>query len=303
MPENVIPMVPEGGAEQGYQRFVRLIKKPPTGSRVEVFTPDLSMRLLEDFNVGNRNFKTGKIKEYAQDMAEDRWALTGDTIKFSDQRLLDGQNRLRACIQAGVSFSSHVIFGLLDDTFDRIDKGKVRAAHDLLTIAGYKNAGALAQAVRWAKLIGDGRVKQRDVIEPRAILDLMTERFQASKKHGHGLDDYMAQARAIYLQTKQPIGMVCGMLYYFDRAAPGEMDEFADVWASGTYGGGHYKPLLLLQKVLGRKAASDERVHDVVRAALIITAWNLYIGGRQGRMTDFEWKLSDAFPKIAGKAR
>jgi hypothetical protein len=96
-------------------------------------------------------------------MMADEWMLTGDTIKFSDAGLLrDGQNRLRACQRAGVPFRTHIVFGIEDEAFDRLDQGKNRNGADVLSIAGYQYVTALSGAVRWTHLIETGRAKSRD---------------------------------------------------------------------------------------------------------------------------------------------
>jgi hypothetical protein len=41
------------------------------------------------------------------------------------------------------------------------------------------------------------------------------------------------------------------------------------------------------------------RVHDTVRCALIIIAWNIFLDGRKGSMTRMAWRPGDAFPEIA----
>ena len=95
--------------------------------------------------------KPKAIARYADDMAAQRWSLTGDTIKFSNEkRLRDGQNRLAACVRAGAAFSTYIVFGIDDAAFDRMDQGRNRSGSDVLAIAGYSNTAALSGAVRWA---------------------------------------------------------------------------------------------------------------------------------------------------------
>ena len=167
-------------------------------------TPVIAEALLRDYNFDNRPKKPKAIARYAEDMAAQRWSLTGDTIKFSkEKRLRDGQNRLAACVRAGAPFRTYIVFGIDDTAFDRMDQGRNRSGSDVLAIAGYSNTAALSGAVRWAHLIETGRAKNRDTYPAPEVLRLLRERYGV-------LPDYLPQARGIYAITKQPLSMVIG---------------------------------------------------------------------------------------------
>jgi hypothetical protein len=77
------------------------------------------------------------------------WQLTGEAIKLDDQgRVRDGQNRLRAIVQAGIPVRSVVAHGVSEDTVDVMNTGRSRNAADVLHIHGYPNQNALAAAAR-----------------------------------------------------------------------------------------------------------------------------------------------------------
>ncbi|HWQ57349.1 MAG TPA: hypothetical protein VN442_26945 [Bryobacteraceae bacterium] len=77
----------------------------------------------------------------AVDMMEGRWRYNGDAIRFSSAGvLLDGQHRLRACVEAGLPFETDVVFGLDPTVMDTIDIGRVRRASDLVSLKGVENA-------------------------------------------------------------------------------------------------------------------------------------------------------------------
>ena len=124
-------------------RIRHYIEQPPENSRVMTITPKICAELLV-YNQNNRPEKPKKIAEYANYMMGGKWMLTGDTIKFSNAKLLrDGQNRVKACARAGVPFRTHVVFGIDDEAFDRLDQGKNRNGADVLSIAGYQYVAAL----------------------------------------------------------------------------------------------------------------------------------------------------------------
>jgi hypothetical protein len=274
------------------ERLRKWIKHPPENSRVFEITPGMARAIIEEFNDGNRPRKPAKIAEYADDMKTGHWPLTGDTVKFSDEeRLRDGQNRLMACMRANTTFRTHVVFGIPDDAFAVLDKGKNRSGTDVLAMAGYKNTAALAGAIRWTHLIDNGRAKQRDTLRPDELLPLISGTYPS-------LVDHVPQGQAIYTNTGQPISLVIALLFLFHRANPGGAADFGTAWETGERGG-RFKPLDLMQRQIGQlQAASSGRVHEVVRAALIILAWNIYLERRKGTATEMRWRPSDPFPEI-----
>lgn len=66
-----------------------------------MLTRELAEFLLAH-NEGNRKIKVGKLNSVISDIREDRWRFNGDTIKVSTTgRLIDGQTRLTAFVEAG----------------------------------------------------------------------------------------------------------------------------------------------------------------------------------------------------------
>jgi hypothetical protein len=278
------------------ERLRRYIDNPPENSRIFTITPGMAAIILRERNHGNRPKKPMSILKYARHMSQHTWALTGDTIKFGapSNQLRDGQNRLMACVRAGVPFRTHVVFGIDDGAFDLMDQGKNRDAADILMMAGHSNANTIAAAVRWAYLIDSGRAKQRDTLEPSETKRLLETKYPTISEH-------LQQARAITSTTGQPTSLIVAMLYLFRRANAAKGAEFADAWESGKWVGPKYKPIQTMQaKISALQAAASGRVHDVIRAALIINAWNAFVEGRKGTINEIEWNRADDFPAIKG---
>jgi hypothetical protein len=196
-------------------------------------------------------------------------------------------------VRAGVPFKTHCVFGIDDEAFDRLDQGRNRNGADVLAIAGYQNTNVLSGAVRWAHLIETGRAKQRDSYQPAEVLRLLRERYQR-------LPEFIQQGRVIYEQTGQPQSIVVAVLFLLEKANSTKGSDFAAAWESANWDG-KYKAIGLMQTRLASiRASTSGRVHDVVRAALIIKAWNVYSAGRKGRLTEMTWEPSEAFPVIDG---
>ena len=285
--------------QQTLDAIVKFIGAPPPNSRVYQITPLIAGQLIEDYNDENRPKKPAKIRRYMDDMAAGKWGLTGDTIKFSDKgRLRDGQNRLYACIASEKPFLTHIVFGIDDKLFDVMDRGKNRDASDVLAIAGIEHHRSVGQAVAWAERLSVNP-KARGGLEPRTALDLYKRRYK-----GKGLDGWVEEAREIHKAVAHPVGLVAALLWHIaqrhdDKAA----QKFADAWKAGNCEG---QPRRRHTSIDGMIAALQElakmannRVHDTVRAAWAVMAWNAFHQGRVMKKSGFKWKPDDDFPVIA----
>lgn len=114
-------------------------------------TPELAADMLKR-NTLNRPKKLQKIKLYAQSMREGRWPVTGSPLQFGKTgRLVDGQNRLQAIIDSGITLRMLVVEGIDESTFDVIDSGAKRSSSDVLVMLGYEGwiaaTGAAASTI------------------------------------------------------------------------------------------------------------------------------------------------------------
>jgi|SRR3954468_2101285 hypothetical protein len=102
------------------------------GNYLTLITPELALEMLER-NYNNRKPKERAIAAYARDMAAGAWDPDASDIKFARTgELLDGQNRLYACIRAGVPFATLVRTGLAIHTRAHVDTGVKRTVADML---------------------------------------------------------------------------------------------------------------------------------------------------------------------------
>lgn len=280
--------------EEVIRRIERYINNPPENSRVFRITPDTAEHLLSTFNVSNRPKKPIKINQYADDMASEEWFLTGDTIKFSDERVLrDGQNRLMACVRSGKEFLTHIVFGIPDQAFAKLDQGKPRSGGDVLHDAGYVDSTHLAAAVRWAWLLDEGTVEQRGSLTPHETLNLLRERYGNLPKFTKNA------ARINHINMRLPKSLIAGLLYHFDRANSAKAKEWATAYEAGKERG-IYLPLKHADDIIKKHAsASFGRIHDVVRAAILIKGWNAFVVGQKTKPESLDWnKTTEDFPAI-----
>ena len=92
---------------------------------IEKINPELAKSWLEQ-NVNFRNPLEHHVERMARDMRDGHWDENGESIKFNTKdQLVDGQNRLLACIKAGKPFVSVVVYGVNKDL--NIDIGAKRS--------------------------------------------------------------------------------------------------------------------------------------------------------------------------------
>lgn len=234
--------------------------------------------------------KPAEIRRYAADMKAGRWALTGDSVKFgTDGMLKDGQNRLSACVQAGVPFETHVVFGIDPNVFANIDRGKNRNPADVFHIAGIAYPSSTAGAVRWILLLANGEAKARTTFEPDHLLR------EYGNLDAEELEKCVKVARRIKTLTGQPTGPLAAVYYLCRQKTSSKADEFFKKWADGSP---HAVQVKLQKKLMKMASENNGRVHDVVRTALLVQAWNHFVKGQKGAMTKLDWSLRVAFPSI-----
>jgi hypothetical protein len=126
--------------------------------RVVEITPKLAAEWLQ-YNTRNRKIKPEKVRQFVDDMQAGKWTLNGETMLFSWMpvvdawQLDDGQNRLRAIMESGVTIHQLVVFGSpFDETIRTTGSGATRTAAEMLQIYGEDDTSILSGAVtrQWA---------------------------------------------------------------------------------------------------------------------------------------------------------
>jgi len=101
-------------------------------------------------NTANRPLNSRRASKLAEAIKRGEWEINGDTIRISKRGvLLDGQHRLTAIKESGVTVQTLVVFNLDDDVFHTIDTGgTARTTSDILAISGEKHYTLLASSAR-----------------------------------------------------------------------------------------------------------------------------------------------------------
>ncbi|MFC3126141.1 hypothetical protein ACFOD4_13820 [Pseudoroseomonas globiformis] len=152
--------MPSPAAHPPGGRIVQVQGQNPEGPAfsIELVTPESATGLLQHKRPSAAE-NTNAINAYAEAMRDGRWILNGMPIILSRGGiLLDGVQRLRACIKAGVPFLTVLAQNIPDDVLHTIDQQRRRSFAGVLEARGIPHAHALQSAL--VKLIryDDGKM-------------------------------------------------------------------------------------------------------------------------------------------------
>lgn len=137
-----------------------------TCAEIVLVTPDLAQEWLER-NPNNRNVVAFRVSSYASQMTAGSWKLTHQGIAFDENgNLVDGQHRLRAVVESGVSVRFWVFRGVSREAMIAIDVGKTRTASDAFSLLGDKattNSVAVSRVLLGSYVFQRGNTEKLDI--------------------------------------------------------------------------------------------------------------------------------------------
>lgn len=233
-----------------------------------LISPSLAAAMLAR-NKGNRKLRGRLIERYAEQIGVGDWPLTGQSIIFSDDGILnDGQHRLAACVKAGISFRCDLRFGVPRAAFMQTDIGSKRQTADTFDIMGEKNVTTLASAATLLKTWLDSdkaTIHQGYTPSPAECARLLADH--------PGLRKSAAVGNKIATKIKTSAGVIAWAHYVCtlsDRALAQDFFEKVETGEGLRKG----DPALVLRQRLLDIAQARESTHRSVVAAYIIKAWN-----------------------------
>jgi hypothetical protein len=282
---------PKDPLEQQIEALLDLIANPPENSRIITISPELADWILQNRNTNNRNRRPKKIKRFSEKMAAGEFLLTGDTIKFGKSGiLLDGQNRLFGCIRAGVSFRTHVVFGIDDKVFVFLDTGAPRSNPDTFQIEGVANPKLASAATRWVMLLTNiDPDKGPDRGKSFENEDLLAH-YKADIDRDV-LDPIVARLRRI--GSVVPQAQLAAVLYHGRRISARPTERMLNDIERNLLGGRK-----LRERVLKLRSQQKGRVHENLEVAMFIQVWNAYRAGTQVTAYTLNWNESKPFPVL-----
>lgn len=235
----------------------------------------------------HRNISRRHVDELADAMLYNRWQYNGESLKFDiDGHLIDGQHRLVACIKAGKSFVSDVVFGLDPNSYLTIDvKAKGRSGGDILKITGEKNTNCLAAALVWhiaytRKCISSHGKTWVFTPDSKEILAELAQHLIIK-------DSVVIARKCSHLAGP---GSLSFLHYIFQCRDKTLADDFFVKLATGENLSSGHPVLYIRQMLLEEKIHNKAKMPMGEKIACIIKGWNLLrCGKRATSRNSFKW--------------
>lgn len=253
---------------------------------LETITPQLAEEWLEKYNFNNRPLNNRHVLELVKEMEAGRWQLNGDTIRFSNDRLIDGQHRLAAIVKAQVTIQSVVVRGLSDFVFATIDEGKKRSGGDTFATIDEDYPTRLSAALGIIARYFDGKMMFGGTIYSNGEL------LEILKKHPEARQSIRKQYQG---RTLVPHSIIDACHYLFSRKDPQMADLFIDKLITGI-GLEQGSPILRLRERLVANSLQPAKLPKIHILALSIKAWNFTRQGATVKVLKFS--PDETFPKI-----
>jgi len=278
--------------EKALQFLHALTKYPPLQSIVVHMTYPVCEALYQLVNKKNRRLRNKWVEDIVDEIKGGHWVVNGATLVFSTTAvLLDGQHRLKAAIEAKSDITTHVVFGLQDNVFDRIDQVHKKTAGDMLYMQGIQYENEVAAAVRWVMWIQAGATKTSEQAKPHEIRKAAQGRMKDIENwihHGHQVRDGF----------KIPPSMVTALLYLISRHDRSTAENFCSNWLHGNRTGIARNFEVLSQRMMAVKRQSGGALNREVLFAMLIQTFNHWHSGIVAPPQAVSWKKTFLFPRL-----
>lgn len=243
---------------------------------IEMVDPDTATEWLARNDI-NRGVRSRKVAQYARDMINGAWRMTGEPVKFTaDGRLLDGQHRMYAIIRARVTVPMLVVRGIEPDAQSYMDTGAARTPGDALALKGEEHANTLSAVARIGISIQRGQATGAKATAP-SHADVF-----AWVNANPAIRESIAYGHDRYTRTGPLTASTLGYCHF--RLAAIDEDQamrFLDGVASGANLSVGSPQLAVRDRVFKiREEKRAVRAVDIV--AIVFRAWNLW---RKGKST------------------
>lgn len=237
---------------------------------IEKITPAHAEMILNG-NEGNRPIRDSRVDELVRTIREGRWRLTNDAIAMTGQsharpgRLLNGQHRLWACVNAEKPIEVLVLYGADEASYAVMDTGAKRKASDLLPGPYQSIRKAATHAVY---------CYQRNAMSCTGYAltpgnDEILAAYDAHPAIARIVDSHIAEIKKI---ARAPSGVVAGfaLIREHDEAAS---ETFIAAVLSGE-GLTKDDPELTLRNRLIAESTRASRLTPQTYAAMVVKAYN-----------------------------
>jgi len=256
---------------------------------VVTITPEVATEMLGR-NTHNRTVKPHHMKMLSRAMTAGQFVPNGDTIRVGrDGTVLDGQHRLLAVVDSGVTVEAIVVTGLPNKVQETIDTHAKRTVADVLSLRGERNSTTLGAVLRllWRMdrkgfpRVAAGEVSNQELL---ATLDA----------HPSIHESVLVGRRLRRAFVRIPAASIAVAHQLFVSIDPEDCDDFFEKLESGAELS-DTSPIYRLREQTLKLAAARAVTRSEVYLAMTIKAWNAY---RQGREVQaLYWRMGGHAPE------
>ena len=268
-------------------------------STIMTIGPAEAIKLLEN-NAGNRLISDRVVSQYAAEMKAGNWLETGNPINIGAKsgKLLNGQHRLWAIIESGVTLKFHVIYEVDEDgAFATYDTGRVRVLAQLVSIRhpDHTDPTCASSAARliwmWEHTEPTKKFNKKLIPAKATLVDYASHLLEDP-----GFDWATRVAHQIQV-VRAGRSWYAAALYLIAMSEGGVTDKLQEFHAALISGAGLNAgdPRLALRNYVITRGAAREVDEQRVYMILTVRAWNTYVQGRTIR--SLSWREGSAFPE------
>lgn len=270
--------------------FQRMLERPEKGPWcvAMIVTQPLAEFILGKNLPSNRRVKRQAVKKYADDMAYDNWTISPSGLVLdSNHALIDGQQRLHACLKSGAAFPTLVWFNWPPQTVEAIDIGVPRSAQDVLRIRGTPLGRDVIQSVRIIRAIEDVSGGQKLIRAGAQLSVAEIARWYERHRLEHIVELVKDTPKIL---TAARAGLIAG-LYMIQDTEHEAFEPFVSKLVLGLGLENMEDPVFMVrQRMISRQAVGMEL------SALIVKTWNAVAGRR--RLKRLSWRKDEPFPHV-----
>lgn len=254
-------------------------------------TPAKAQEILSKMEF-NRPPRKKHVTRLSKAMREGKFRQNNDLMCF-DPKTFNGQHRLRAIVESGVTQEVLVISGLPEDSFAFIDTGVKRSAADALYIDGETNCTHLAAALVLVDRYYNKDIASRNVRYDNEEVISLLDKYPAVRDSLASLSykkypllprSSMAALHTIFKHA------------YLSREAPSGVtpDEFIAAIHTGDFTATTQQAKLLRERLISNAAATRKLPLEHL-LALTVKTWNHCRAGTETK--NLLYRDNESFPE------
>lgn len=249
--------------------------KPVEFEIVDV-TPELATELLEH-NIRNRNVREQVWRKYARDMRAGKW-IVAESIKIDwNGRIIDGQHRLIAVIESGVTVKMMIVRNLDPEAQSAIDSGSKRSTADALRFKGHgEYATTVAAIARVAIGWEEGALRSATSHNAREVTNAETVEWVESNTDVHEAASFAHRYAKRIGATPTALGFAT--LHFFRINVEAGINFVTSIAERDMSGKGD--PRVALYDTLGSFSRRNVRMTVPLQLNVIFRSWNQWRAGK-----------------------